>query len=334
MKKKALMVVGRNVGQFLTDDMMEELHNLLELTVRNGESLDEQEYAQALTETEAEIVITGWNSPLLTQFVVSQNPQLKYMCNLTGSVRPMVTREVVANGLLVSNWGNLIGPTVAEAALMGMLSCLRRSVRVAFLMHHEKGWRGDGPKDVESLFSQKIGLHGFGNIAQILVRLLDPFECDVSAYDPFVGDEVFKRLGVRRVDTLDALYAQNKIVSIHAPKTDETFHVVNAKILAQMQDGAILVNTARGALIDTDALIAELKTGRISASLDVYEQEPLPTDSPLRGLLNCQLTPHTAGPTPDRMIDFGRAAIDNICRYGKGEAVMHVVDLRTYDLIT
>jgi len=334
MKKKALMVVGRNVGQFLTDDMMNELHDMLELTVRNGESLDEQDYAQALADVEAEIVITGWRSPLLTQFVVSQNPQLKYMCNLTGSVRPMVSREVVAKGLLVSNWGNLIGPTVAEAALMGMLSCLRRSVRVAFLMHHEKGWRGNGPKDVESLFSQKVGLHGFGNIAQILVRLLDPFECDISAYDPYASDEVFKRLGVRRVDTLETLYAQNKIVSIHAPKTEDTFHIVNADILAKMQDGAILINTARGALIETDALIAELKTGRISASLDVYEQEPLPEDSPLRGLLNCQLTPHTAGPTPDRMVDFGRAAIENIDRYGKGEDVMHVVDLRTYDLIT
>jgi phosphoglycerate dehydrogenase-like enzyme len=167
MKKKALMVVGRNVGQFLTGDMMDELLEMLDLTVRNGESLDEQDYAQALSDAEAEIVITGWSSPLLTQFVVSQNPQLKYMCNLTGSVRPMVTREVVSKGLLVSNWGNLIGPTVAEAALMGMLSCLRRSVRVAFLMHHEKGWRGNGPKDVESLFSQTVGLHGFGNIAQM-----------------------------------------------------------------------------------------------------------------------------------------------------------------------
>jgi phosphoglycerate dehydrogenase-like enzyme len=159
-------------------------------------------------------------------------------------------------------------------------------------------------------------------------------KCDISAYDPYASDEVFKRLGVRRVDRLETLYAQNKIVSIHAPKTEDTFHIVNAEVLAKMQDGAILINTARGALIDTDALIAELKTGRISASLDVYEQEPLPEDSPLRGLMNCQLTPHTAGPTPDRMVDFGRAAIDNITRYGNDHDVLHTVDLHTYDLIT
>jgi phosphoglycerate dehydrogenase-like enzyme len=332
--KKALMVVGRGVEQFLTDGMMDELSKGVDLTVRNNERFDEDVYLNLVRETQAEILITGWNSPLLTSEIVVQNPQLKYMCNLTGSVRSMVARDVVAQGLLVSNWGNLIGPTVAEAALMAMLSCLRRTVRVAFLMHHEKGWRGSGPKDVESLFYQKVGLHGFGNIAQILVKLLAPFECDISAYDPYAKDEVFERLGVKRVSDLKTLYANNKIVSIHAPKTDETYHIVNAEMLATMADGSILVNTARGALIDTDALILELKTGRLLASLDVYEQEPLPSESALRGLLNCQLSPHTGGPTPDRMVDFGRAAIENIARYQTGEAVLHKVDVQTYDLIT
>lgn len=333
-KKNALMVVGRDVEQFLTPEMMPELQEVVNLTIRNGEKFDEATYSKMVSDTQAEIVITGWNSPLLTQTVVEQNETLKYMCNLTGGVRSMVTREVVANGFLISNWGNLIGPTVAEAALLAMLSCLRRSVRVAFLMHEEKGWRAPGPKDVESLFYQRVGLHGFGNIAQILVRLLEPFECEISAYDPFVDDAVFEELGVTRIHDLKTLYTKNKIVSLHAPKIEETYHIVNADLLAAMPNGAILVNTARGALVDTDALVAELQSGRISASLDVYEQEPLPKDSPLRGLLNCQLTPHTGGPTPDRMVDFGRAAIENIKRYCAGEAVEHVVDLHTYDLIT
>jgi phosphoglycerate dehydrogenase-like enzyme len=330
----ALMVVGRNVEQFMTPDMMDELAGIVNLKVQNGEKMDESNYARAVQDAGAEIVITGWASPLLTTKVVDQNRQLKYMCNLTGGVRQMVDRAVIERGFLVSNWGNLIGPTVAEAALMGMLSCLRGTIRVAFLMHHEKSWRKDGLKDVRSLFYQKVGLHGFGNIAQHLVRLLAPFECRISAYDPYVSQAHFERLGVRRVTDLKTLYAENKIISIHAPKIDETYHVVNADILKAMQDGAILINTARGSLIDTQALVAELKTGRISASLDVYEQEPLPNDSPLRGLLNCQLTPHTAGPTPDRMVDFGRATIENIKRYINKEPVLYQVDVQTYDLIT
>ena len=330
----ALMVVGRNVEQFLTPHMRTELGQLVNLTDRNGEKLDELAYANALQEARAEIVITGWGAPFLSTAVAAANPQLKYMCNLTGGVRSMVAREVIAAGLTVTNWGTLIGPTVAEAALVGMLSCLRRTTRVAFLMHEEKGWRQGSEKPVESLFYQTVGLHGFGNIARSLVRLLEPFECTVSAYDPYVPQDVFDRLGVKRVDDLKTLYAHNRIVSIHAPKIDATYHVVDADILSAMPDGGILVNTARGHIIDTDALVAELRTGRLLASLDVFEQEPLPPDAALRGLLNCHLTPHTAGPTPDRYVDFGRAAIDNIGRYVRGEPLQHQVDERTYDLIT
>ena len=305
----------------------------MQITDRCGEKFDESAYAQVVKETETEIVITGWGAPLLTKGVMDANPQLKYMCNLTGGVRTMVTREAIENGLRVTNWGNLIGPTVAEAALMAMLSCLRDTTWVAFEMHGDKGWPKHS-RPIRSLFYQRVGLHGFGNIAQNLVRLLAPFECQISAFDPYAPDEAFERNGVRRVDDLNVLYAGNRIVSIHAPKIEETYHVVNAEILAAMPDGAILINTARGNIIDTDALVAELRNGRISASLDVYEQEPLPADSPLRGLLNCQLTSHTAGPTKDRYVDFGRAAIENIRRYVNGEAVAHVVDTRLYDLIT
>ena len=329
------MVVGRAWGQLVTPEMMDELEGVVNLTVRNGERLNEDAYAKALQDAHAEIVITGWSSPLLTVGVMEANPQLKYMCNLTGSVRSMVTGEAIEAGLLVTNWGNLIGPTVAEAALLAMLSCLRRSVQVAFMMHQEKGWRSDkNNKDVESLFHQTVGLHGFGNVAQHLVKLLAPFECEISAYDPYLSDDVFEGAGVRRIADLKVLYADNRIISMHGPKTEETYHIVDADLLKCMQNGAILINTSRGALIDADALIAELKSGRISASLDVYETEPLPADSGLRGLLNCQLTPHTAGPTPDRYVDFGRAAIENIRKYVNGEAVDHVVDVQTYERIT
>ena len=329
-----LVAVGRAWDQFMTSEMVDELGEIVGLTMHNGERLDEEAYAKALSETQAEIVMTGWSSPLLTVEVMKVNPQLKYLCNLTGAVRRMVTKEAIEAGLLVSNWGNLIGPTVAEAALLAMLSCLRRSVEVAFLMHQEKGWRSGNDQRVESLFYQTVGLHGFGNVAQHLVKMLAPFKCEISAYDPYLSDDVFENAGVRRILDLNALYSENRIISLHGPKTDETYHVVNAKLLQFMQDGAILVNTSRGALIDIDALISELKTGRISASLDVYEEEPLPSHSELRGLLNCQLTPHTGGPTTDRYVDFGRAAIENIRKYVNGEAVDHVVDVQTYGRIT
>ena len=181
--------------------------------------------------------------------------------------------------MLITNRGGLIGATLAEGALIAILSCLRRTTCVSFLVHHEKGWQ---TRNEESLFKRKVGLHGFGNIAQNLVKLLAPFGCHFETFSPYTPDSVLVRYGVRRQDSLKSLFANNWIVSMHAPNTLDTYDIVNVEILDAMQDGVVLVNTSRGALIDTDALVAELKTGRIYASVDVYEKEPLPTDSELR----------------------------------------------------
>jgi phosphoglycerate dehydrogenase-like enzyme len=328
-----LMCVGRSVELLMRPEKVEELGTMVNLTVRNGMDRDEDLYSRTLQETQAEIVITGWASPLLTEKVSSENPQLKYLSQLTGSVRPALDRAVIEKGVIVTNWGRLIGPTVAEASLLGILSCLRRTTMVTLQMHTEGWWR-DGRKSVESLFYQKVGLHGFGIIAQELVKLLAPFRCEISTYSPHAPDNVLEEYGVRRETDLAKLYSENRVISVHASKTDENFHIVNADILAGMQDGGVLVNTARGAVIDTEALTEELKKERIYASLDVYEEEPLPKDSPLRGLKNCQLTCHTAGPTPDRMVDMGDEAVENIRRYMNGEPLTNIVTPEKYDLIT
>lgn len=327
----AVLTMARAVDQFITPAQMERLKGLVDLTYPETVPKDEAGYSALLKETDAEITITGWGSPLLTTGVMDANPQLKYMAHMTGTVRAMVEKACIERGLLVTNWGNLIGPTVAEGALMAILSCLRQTTEVAFLMHRDKGWRA---RNEQSLFRKKVGLYGFGNIAQELVALLAPFHCDIETFSPYTDDETLAAHGVRRQPDLKRLFAENRVLSVHAANTEETYHTVNAEMLGAMQDGAVLVNTARGAIIDTDALVAELKTGRIYASLDVYEKEPLPEDSPLRGLLNCQLTCHSAGPTPDSMVFFGEAAIDNIERYVNGRPVERVVDTRLYDLIT
>ena len=330
---RALMAVGKEpVPKLIRPGKLEELGSLLDLTVRNGVSMDEEAYSDALQEAGAEIVITGWDSPMLTVRTLEANPQLRYMCHLTGTVRGHVGRQALEKGLLVSNWGSLIGPEVAEGALFGILSCLKRSTQRAFLMHRDQGWL-QGDSDGGSLFRQRVGLHGFGAIAQALVGLLRPFECEVSTYSPHAPDEVLGQHQVKRVTELRELYAGNRIISVHASDTPANRHIVGSEILGAMQDGAVLVNTARGAVVDTAALVEELQSGRIHASLDVFETEPLPADSRLRGLLNCQLTCHEAGAGGD-LTKFGDHAVENIRRYLWGEPVDSVVDLPRYDLMT
>ena len=324
----------KHFTEIVNDQAKAKLDSLGNVSYRpelNNET-SEQDYLKAIADSYAEIIVTCWNSPLLTYKIYQHNPQLKYLCHVTGEVRPYVDLDCIKAGLIVSNWGKLIGKSVAEGALMMILSVLRRTTYFQMEMHVRKGWFGD--RKPEGLLYQRIGLFGLGTIAQELAKLLKPFECKIFAYDPYISDKVFKKLDVRRLNSVEQLFQTCRIISIHAAKTSETYHVVNKNILSKFEDGGIIVNSARGTIIDTEALIAELKTGRIAAALDVFEVEPLETNSELRGLENCLLMPHLAGPTPDRWIDLGKLAVNNIENFINGREVLFRVTAEKYEVMT
>jgi phosphoglycerate dehydrogenase-like enzyme len=290
-------------------------------------------YAERVARSGAEVLVTCWGTPKLTLDGYETCTDLRYLCHLAGTVRGIVDRRCIEAGLVVSNWGNAISRTVAEGALMMTLAALRRVTSRQLLLHGRRGWRAEGARP-QGLFGRSVGLVGLGAIAREFVRLLAPFGCRVEAYSPHDPDAVFEEMGLGRRGSLEGLFASNDVVSIHAGLTDETRHMVTADVLGVMKDGALLVNTARGAIVDTDALVAELGSGRIHAALDVYEEEPLPGDHPLRGLENCLLMPHEAGPTDDRKVDMGGLALRNIERYVAGERPEFVVTPERYDLST
>jgi len=330
-------VTEDQLGSVFDDALRADLEGLGEVTWRGDLDLkqtDSAAYAKALADAQAEIVLTFWGSPKLTPEVTAANPQLTYLCHLAGTLQKIVDRDVLAAGFLVTNWGKVISRVCAEASLMMMLCGLRLATAVTLKMHTEGAWREIGDETPRSLFERRVGLHGFGAIARELVTLLRPFDVTISACSPHAPDEAFEALGVTRVDDLKTLYAENDVVSIHTGKTAANYHIVNAEILAAMPDGAVLVNTARGEIIDTDALVAELKTGRLHAALDVFEGDELPADSPLRGLPNCQLWPHWGCPTPDRLIDCGRHAVANVRRYLAGEPPIDQITAERYDTMT
>jgi len=297
-----------------------------------NQKTSEQEYSFALQQSNADVVMTCWNSPLLTQKIYSENPQLKYLCHVAGEVRAYVELEVIKAGLIVSNWGTVVAKSVAEGTLMMILSALRRTTHFQTEIHVRKGWSGN--QKPEGLLYQRIGFLGLGAIARELLKLLQPFECKIYGYDPYLSDEVFEKLNVIHLNSVDALFETCRIISIHAAKTPETNHIIDKKMLSKLEDGGVIVNTARGAIIDTDALITELKTGRIHAALDVFEEEPLPENSELRGEGNCMLMPHLAGPTPDRQVDMGNLAVKNIENFINGREVLYRVIPEKYELIT
>lgn len=320
---------------FITTKMLEKLKSLGTTSFASWDTRpSEEEYSAILKKAKAEIVVTNWESPKITMKVYRDNPQLKYLCHLAGTIRGHIDKEVIEAGMLVTNWGGMVGKSVAEAALMMILGALRRSTHYQFEFHLRKGWHGNPGYSPESLFRQRVGLHGFGYIAQDLVRLIQPFDCKVSALSPHCPDEVFKELKVKRVNSLKELFASNRIISIHASKIASNYHIINKDIIAELEDGGVIVNTARASVMDTEALIAELKTGRICAALDVFEVEPLEKESGLRGLENCMLIPHIGGPTEDWYPEMGNIGVLNIENFIKGREVIYTVSPEKYDLIT
>ena len=288
------------------------------------------EFHRALAAANPEVLIACWKTPPLPRDLP---PNLRYVCYLAGSVKKLVTREHIAGGLVVTNWGGSISRIVAEWALFHILSCLRRATYWTLAMHREGAWK-DGGTETASLFGRRVGLHGFGQIARELVRLLQPFGCALSAFAPDVGPDTERAFGVRAAPSLEALFAENDIVVELAPLIPETTGIVTERHLRLIRPGGVFVNVGRGAVVDEDALLRVAQEGRIMVGLDVFTVEPLPPDSQFRGLPNVSLTPHLAGPTTDRRRDAGEFSLANLRAYCTGQPLQARIDLRVYDTST
>jgi phosphoglycerate dehydrogenase-like enzyme len=179
---------------------------------------------------------------------------------------------------------------------------------------------------------KKVGLVGASHVGRHVIRLLEPYDLELAVADPFLGDADAAELGVTRME-LDELCGWCDLLSLHAPDIESTKGMIGAAQLAVLADGVTIVNTARGALIDPDALLAELSTGRISAVLDVTEPEPLPADSPLRALPNVVLTPHVAGAVGNEMVRLAELAVEEVERYVRGEPARYPVARADLDRI-
>ncbi len=164
-----------------------------------------------------------------------------------------------------------------------------------------------------------------------MIALLEPFQVRILVYDPYLPDERAAALGVERASLETVLRAD--VVSNHAPITPETRHMLGARELSLIRPGAVFVNTARAWAIDQAALLRELQTGRFWAALDVFEPEPLPEDSPFRGLDNAFLTPHRAGQTAETYLRQGAAMVDEVVRFLSGQTLRYQVRKEQYAIM-
>jgi phosphoglycerate dehydrogenase-like enzyme len=265
-----------------------------------------------------QILLTGWGAPPLRPSILDLLPRLELVAHAAGTVKDLVTDDVWARDIRVTSAAAANALPVAEYTVAAILFSGKRVLRLqqAYRTHRDlRLWSDDAPG--LGNYGKRIGIVGASFIGRRVIELLEPYDLDLVLADPYVSTEEATGLGVRLLE-LDDLLATADIVSLHAPSLPETHHLLDRRRLALLRDGATLVNTARGALVDHEALTEELVSGRIDAVIDVTEPEILPADSPLYDLPNVLLTPHIAGSQGTETQRMADLAIDEIERFVTG----------------
>jgi phosphoglycerate dehydrogenase-like enzyme len=168
-------------------------------------------------------------------------------------------------------------------------------------------------------------------VGREVIRLLKPFDVKILVYDPYLSDWEAGRLNVKKAE-LNEVFEKCDAISIHAPLTDETYHMIGRDQLKRMKDGAVLINTARGGIIDHNALLEECEKGRIIAFLDVTEPEPLPPESPFRRLKNVFITPHIAGAGYYGYHMIGKIVVKSLEDFFAGRIVEDALNMNLYNI--
>ncbi|MBT2497920.1 hydroxyacid dehydrogenase [Agromyces sp. ISL-38] len=278
---------------------------------------------------EVEVIVSSWGAPELDEAAMARLPGLRALLHGAGSVRGIVTEALWSRGVEVTSNVDANAVPVAEFALAAIVFAGKQ----AFRLGRDGGAQLDGRRELGERFDlsnyeRTIGIVGFSRIGRRVVELLRVVlpTARILVHDPYVDADAVATAGAELLP-LERILPQVSVLSLHAPALDSTRGMIGAAELAALPDGATLVNTARGALVDHAALESACASGRLSAVLDVTEPEPLPADSPLRAMPNVFLTPHIAGSLGSevhRMTDETLAELD---RFRRGEALAHRLTL-------
>lgn len=298
------------------DERLARLAGLVDLVHSCPADLDDPALIDELSCVE--VLITSWGAPPLTAERLDRMPSLLAVFHAAGSVRNIATDAFWARGITITSAAGANAVPVAEFTFASIILAGKRAQYLARepLIHRE----GTGSRlmDDYSNFGRTIGVVGFSRIGRLVVALLQQLEAvDVLVADPYADAGLVARSGARLVE-LDELLSSVDTLSLHAPELPDTRQMIGADELARLRDGATVINTARGSLIDTDALVGECVTGRLHAVLDVTDPEPLSENSSLYLLPNVSITPHIAGSLGTETRRLSDAALDELARWRAG----------------
>ncbi|EEP69736.1 D-isomer specific 2-hydroxyacid dehydrogenase, NAD-binding [Micromonospora sp. ATCC 39149] len=315
-KQQALVVMDRNSFRAHFDEAR--LARLAELVaLADPICVDELDSPAARARMAAvEVLVTSWGAPTLTAERLAAAPALRAVFHAAGSVRSLVTGEVWRRGIRVTNAADANAIPVAEYTIAAIIFAGKKAPFIA--ADPEAAYQGWGHRDGYgdlSNYRRTVGVVGFSRIGRRVVDLLgclDSAQCLVA--DPHADPAEVALAGATLMD-LHELLPRSEILSLHAPALPSTYHMIGAAELALLPDHATVINTARGSLVDSEALAAECRSGRLFAILDVTEPEPLPADAALRGAPNVMITPHIAGSLGSEILRLTDHTLDELSRW-------------------
>ncbi|WP_284639357.1 hydroxyacid dehydrogenase [Paenibacillus silviterrae] len=332
MRNILVQIPNHQLSAFLTEETKTALQTLGHVEWNPYDRpFSKEELAEKVKE--AHVVITTWRTCPLDDEILEQANRLELVAHMAGSIRPVLpTTRVFEKGIRVLNSNYAIAVSVSESVLALILALGHNILPVHQIMS-----RGGNAKiasmETYELRGKTVGLVGLGMVAREVIKLLRPFGVKVLGYDPFFAEEMAADLSVK-LCPLHELLSQSDIVSLHAPKVPETYHMIGKAELSLIRDGAMLINTARGDLIDEEALLNELRTKRFKAGLDVFTVEPLAVDSEFRQLDNVIARPHLAGVNPDSRLRIGKLMVEEIRRFYAGEPLAFEVKREQLAIMT
>jgi phosphoglycerate dehydrogenase-like enzyme len=328
----SVLLTGKTRRMMLDDATMAQLDALGDVRwSRDPETISAADADRLLEGATA--CLTGWGTPAFDPAVRRRHAGLSLIAHSAGSVRKLTPPQLFDDGIHVTHAAAMIAASVAEFVVAEALLAMRGIHLLHYGLRHGGQWldvRDAVPQRL--LGSQTVGIVGGGYVGRAVMRLLVPFGCRVLVADPLMDDAAAARLGVTHV-ALDTLLSQSDVVSMHAPYLPSTHGMIGARELSLLKSGALFINTARAALVDEAALLAEISSDRIRAALDVFEGEPLPANSPFRNaaLANVTISPHAAGHTEEGHLNQGRAMVEEIGRHLRGEPLRHEVSRAMLD---